>query len=102
MYERITQDQKNIAKIMKALAHPARIYIIEEISKNKICVCSLAKKLNLSFAGISRHFSILKNVGIVREEKERNNIYYRLVSNYVLLLLKSAKNVDECIASKKI
>ncbi len=101
MYERITQNQKDVAKIMKALAHPARIYIIEEISKDRICVCSLAKKLNLSVAGISRHFSILKNAGIVREEKEGNNIYYRLISNCVLLLLKSAKNTHECIVSRK-
>lgn len=101
MYERISKNQKNIAVIMKAMAHPARIYIIEEIIKNRICVCSLAKKLNLSFAGISRHFSILKNAGIVKEEKEGNNIYYRVVCNCIVVLLKSARNTYDCINSKK-
>lgn len=100
MYEKISENQRGIARIMKALAHPARVYIVEEISKNKICVCSLAKKLNLSVAGISRHFSILKNAGMVREEKERNNIYYRIVCECVLALLKSAKNTCDCMKSK--
>jgi len=97
MYERISKEQKEVAKILKALSHPARVYIIEEISRNKICVCSLAKKLNLSFGGISRHFSILKSAGIVEEEKDGNNIYYKIKSKCIIELLKKAYESNSCI-----
>jgi len=97
MYKNITKEQENCSKIFKALGHPVRFYLVEKILKNKICVCALANELDMSVPSISKHFSVLKNAGIVEEEREGNNIYYRIKSNCITDLLSSIRKVNKCI-----
>ncbi|PIS46999.1 MAG: ArsR family transcriptional regulator [Elusimicrobia bacterium CG08_land_8_20_14_0_20_51_18] len=101
MYEKITFGQKEKARLMKAFSHPARIFMLEAIAEKRICVCSLARSLNLSFAAVSRHFGVLRNAGIVEEDKEGNNIYYRLASDCVLELLQASGKAGRCLAVKR-
>jgi DNA-binding transcriptional ArsR family regulator len=97
MYKGITKEQKDSSKILKALGHPVRFYLLEKILKNKICVCALANELDMSVPSISKHFSVLKNAGIVEEEREGNNIYYRIKFTSIAELLNSVRKINKCI-----
>ncbi|MDX1957954.1 MAG: metalloregulator ArsR/SmtB family transcription factor [Leptospiraceae bacterium] len=74
--EGFTEKQIEIAKIAKAISHPARVAILEELLK-KTCICSdLVSSLPLAQATISQHLKELKSVGLIEGEIEGNSICY--------------------------
>ena len=67
------------AKIIKALAHPARLLIVDELSRHdERCVCELTELIGSDMSTVSRHLSQLKAAGIVEDEKRGKMIFYRL------------------------
>lgn len=67
------------ASIIKAMAHPTRLMIIEKISKQEYCVCELTAMVGADTSTISKHLAILKNAGIIRDEKRGQMVFYKLV-----------------------
>lgn len=73
------EDQLQFSDLCKALGHPARISIVQMLSKNEHLNCSdLKTKIELSLSTISRHCHILHRYGIIGYEVIGNNCYYRL------------------------
>ena len=67
------------AKIIKALAHPARLLIVDELAQHgERCVCELTEMIGTDMSTVARHLSQLKNAGIVTDEKRGTTVYYRL------------------------
>ena len=66
------------ASILKALAHPTRLFMIEELSKKSYCVCDLTEMVGLDVSTVSKHLSILKNAGLVNVEKKGKQVFYSL------------------------
>lgn len=72
------------AKIMKALAHPSRLFIVEELNKGERSVRELTTMIGSDTSTVSKHLSILRNAGIVRDEKRANMVFYHLTAKCVL------------------
>ena len=66
------------AKIIKAMAHPSRLLIIEELNKKEHCVGELTEMIGADASTVSKHLSILKNAGLVSDDKRGNLIFYTL------------------------
>jgi DNA-binding transcriptional ArsR family regulator len=66
------------ARILKALAHPSRLLIVEELARGERCVCELTEKVGADISTVSKHLSLLKAAGIVRDEKRGNQVWYEL------------------------
>ena len=66
------------ARIVKALAHPSRLYIVEELARGQQCVCVLTEMIGADMSTVSKHLSILKSAGIVEDEKRGLQVFYRL------------------------
>jgi len=66
------------AHIMKALAHPTRLFIIDELAKRERCVCELRNMIGADVSTVSRHLSVLKEAGVVEDEKRGLQVWYRL------------------------
>ena len=66
------------AKVMKALAHPTRLFIVDELSRGERCVCDLTEKIGADVSTVSKHLSVLKGAGIVRDDKRGVQVFYRL------------------------
>jgi len=67
------------ARIIKAMAHPTRLFIVDELAKNgERCVCELTEMVGVDMSTVSRHLSILKNAGIIEDEKRGAQVYYSL------------------------
>ncbi len=66
------------AKILKAMAHPTRLFIIEELQKEERCVNELTEMVGVDMSTMSKHLSVLKNAGLVTDDKRGNSIYYSL------------------------
>lgn len=75
--EIFTAKQNKIANMLKALAHPARIAIIQQLTKSEHCICGdLVDELGLAQPTISQHLKELKNIGIIKGCVEGKTISY--------------------------
>jgi ArsR family transcriptional regulator len=82
------------ARIIKALAHPSRLRMIEEIARNgQRCVCELAELVGLDMSTASRHLSQLKEAGILEDERRGQMTFYRLRTRCVLEFLQCIDRV---------
>lgn len=75
-----------LAKLLKALANPARLEIIEMLSQGEKSVEGIVQSTNLNFANASQHLQVLKNNNIVKARKEKQYVFYSLVNNEFLSL----------------
>lgn len=81
------------AKVMKALAHPTRMFIVDELSRGERCVCELTAMIGAEMPTVSRHLSLLKSAGLVDDEKRGSKIFYRLRVPCCLSFLKCVESV---------
>ena len=66
------------ARILKALAHPARLLMVDALAQGPLCVCELRAMVGSDLSTVSKHLSVLKNAGIVADEKRGAQVFYRL------------------------
>jgi ArsR family transcriptional regulator len=66
------------ARVIKAMAHPSRLLIIDELSRRERCVHELTEMIGADISTVSKHLSVLKNAGIVEDERRGVMVYYRL------------------------
>ena len=75
--EIFSDKQNKLASMMKALAHPARIAIIQQLVKANACICGdLVDELGLAQATISQHLKELKNAGLIKGTIEGTSVCY--------------------------
>lgn len=75
--EIFTEEQNRLASMLKALAHPARIAILQQIISANACICGdLVEELGLAQATISQHLKELKNAGIIQGTIEGVTVCY--------------------------
>lgn len=66
------------ARIIKALAHPTRLAIVDELKSGPRCVCEIHAVTGADRTTVSKHLSVLKNSGIVQDEKRGLQVFYNL------------------------
>lgn len=94
-----TPETNRLAKQLKALAHPARVAIIEHLAEQKGCINQdLVKELGLAQATVSQHLKELKSAQIIKGEIEENKMCYCLdnhVADQLLSKLNTLLSVDQ-------
>lgn len=66
------------AKIFKALGHPTRLMMVEKLVEGECCVCELVELAGVDFSTVSRHLSVLKEAGIISDDKRGQKVFYSL------------------------
>jgi ArsR family transcriptional regulator len=66
------------AQVFKALAHPSRLLIVDELMQSARCVCELTALVGSDMSTVSKHLSVLKAAGVVADERRGAQIWYRL------------------------
>jgi len=84
---------KNQARIIKALAHPTRLFIVDELARGERCVCELTDLIGVEMPTVSRHLGLLKRAGILAGEKRGSLVFYRLRVPCVLNFFKCVEAV---------
>lgn len=75
--EIFTNEQNRLAVMLKAMAHPARIAILQHIIQANACICGdLVEELGLAQATISQHLKELKNAGLIQGTIEGVSVCY--------------------------
>lgn len=87
------------AKIIKAMAHPTRLFIVDELGRNgERCVYALTEMIGVDMSTVSRHLAMLKNAGIIEDERRGAQVYYRLRVKCVLNFFECVESVMKCNA----
>ena len=90
------------AQILKALAHPSRIFIVEKLSEKSYCVCEITDMIGSDKSTVSKHLSILKNAGIVSTQRQGTTIYYSLEAPCLLRFIGCVEQVIEQNIEKQL
>lgn len=69
-----------LAEFLRALAHPRRIQIIEELRSGERDVATLAKATELAHSSVSQHLMVLRAKRVVAERRQGTRVFYRLRS----------------------
>jgi DNA-binding transcriptional ArsR family regulator len=94
MAARNTAKYEARAKVLKAMAHPTRLFIVDELAKGgEKCVCELTEMIGTDMSTVSRHLSILKEAGIIADEKRGVSVYYKLQMCCVMSFFKCVESV---------
>lgn len=99
-----SRHHNQIADMAKAMAHPARVAILEQILDSGSCICNdLVINIPLAQATISQHFKELKIAGIIKGQTEGKAVCYCIdednwnqMATVFSILFKSLKNKNCC------
>jgi ArsR family transcriptional regulator, arsenate/arsenite/antimonite-responsive transcriptional repressor len=99
--ELFTERQNEIANIAKAIAHPARVAIIEYLLKVDDCICNdIVDEINLAQPTVSQHLKELKIAGIIKGNIEGKAICYCINENTIDLLMSYFSGISKEIKDK--
>lgn len=83
------------AEVFKALSHPTRIFIVQRLLEREHYVNELTEMIGVEAPTISKHLSVLKNVGIIGSRKESNNVFYYIICKCVKDTLNCATKMEK-------
>ncbi|QOW10224.1 winged helix-turn-helix transcriptional regulator [Kaistella flava (ex Peng et al. 2021)] len=99
--EHFSDEQIELAKIAKALAHPARVAILEHLLKVNECICGeIVSELPLAQPTVSQHLKEMKNAGIIKGTIEGNSVCYCLNENIIEKLHLYFKEISTKLAER--
>jgi DNA-binding transcriptional ArsR family regulator len=71
------------ANLLKLMAHPMRLQILSVLSQDAQCVCHLSAVLNKPQPYVSQQLALLRNAGIIVDQKEGTNVFYGLANGQI-------------------
>lgn len=77
-------DFRKASDVFKALGNPNRLLIVDALGKGEKCVADLTKLVGLDISTVSNHLSVLRNVGLLVDERRGTQVFYTLKNPCVL------------------
>ena len=66
------------ARVVKALAHPTRLFLVDELARGERCVCDLTELVGADMSTVSKHLAVLRQAGVVEDERRGAQVFYSL------------------------
>lgn len=82
------ENSQKLAEFFKVFGDPTRIKILFALRQNEICVCDIAKLLDMTPSAISHQLRVLKQAKLVKNWRQGKVIFYSLDDNHIELILK--------------
>lgn len=99
MPSKIRDEHRSRAKVFKALGHPTRLFLIEELGRGERCVCELRDMVHADISTVSKHLSLLKEAGVVSDRKEGLKVFYSLRIPCVMKFFDCLDEVEKASAA---
>ncbi len=90
------------AKIIKAMGHPTRLFFVEILAEGERCVCDLTNLVGADVSTVSKHLSVLKNAGIVIDEKRGTQVHYSLRVPCILKFIDCVETALKVLAKEQV
>lgn len=82
------------SEVLKALAHPSRLFMVEKLEEKPYCVCELTAMVGADTSTVSKHLSILKAAGVIEEDrKQGTSVYYRVACDCYKMVTQGVERV---------
>ena len=81
------------AEFFKALAHPARIRVLELLSEREWSVSELIGEVGLEGSHLSQQLGVLRRANLIRARKEGTSVYYSIADRRIVKILQLSKEV---------
>lgn len=91
----IQRKYKTETQVFKALAHPTRLAVVETLAGGERCVCELQELVGSDMSTVSRHLSVLKQAGVIADDKRGAQVFYSLTLPCVMTFLECLRLPDE-------
>lgn len=78
---RSAQEYRAGADVFKALGHPSRLLVVDVLSHGERCVAELTELIGCDTSTVSNHLAVLRNAGIVADERRGQQVFYRLAAS---------------------
>ncbi len=79
------------AEVIKAIAHPVRLRIVEILSRGEACVCHLTALLGQRQPYVSQQLTVLRGAGLVHDHRDGVMVYYRLADERVYEVVRTTR-----------
>lgn len=89
------------ARLMKALAHPTRLFIVDELAGGERCVSELQGLVGADISTVSKHLALLKSAGVITDDKRGLQVFYRLQTPCVLNVFECVRQVQDAVKPVK-
>lgn len=89
------------AEVLKALAHPIRLAIVQHLAPGEKCVCEIVEHTGTTQSNISKHLGILKKAGLIQDRKKGLSVYYRLVMPGAMSFFRCVQTILERQTSER-
>ena len=66
------------ARVIKAMAHPTRLFLVDELGRGERTVGELHSLVGTDMSTVSRHLAVLRDAGIIQDDKRGNQVFYSL------------------------
>lgn len=86
----MTPDYDTLSNCLKALAHPARLQILDMLRRGEVCVCHIETALGRRQAYVSQQLMVLRETGLVASRRDGLRVFYRLADPLAADLLDAA------------
>jgi len=87
------------ARIIKAMAHPTRLFVVDELFRHgEHCVCELTQMVGADMSTVSRHLAILTSAGLIEHDKRGLQVYYRVRVGCISDFLDCVESLVKCNA----
>lgn len=105
MQQSTVPDYETLSSRLKLLAHPERLRILDVLRRDAECVCHLEALLGKPQPYVSQQLRFLRQAGLIADEKEGQNVYYRLIDAEVMRwldqVLGPAQDEDPALTAHK-
>lgn len=90
------------ARVIKALGHPTRLIIIDELSRGERCVRDLRELVGADLSTVSRHLALLRGAGLVVDDRRGAQVFYRLRVPCILNFFGCVEAVLQATAARAV
>jgi ArsR family transcriptional regulator len=90
-----SREYRRGADVFKALGHPSRLLIVDVLAGGEHCVSDLTRMVGSDPSTVSNHLAVLRNVGLVVDEKRGQQVFYRLGAPCVTKIFRCLEDLRE-------
>ena len=80
-------ELESLAELFKVFGDPTRIRILFVLFETEVCVCDLARALNMTQSAVSHQLRILKQSRLVKNRREGKSMFYSLADDHVRTMI---------------
>lgn len=66
------------ARVLKAMAHPSRLAMLDALADGELCVCELQQLVGSDMSTVSKHLAVMRAAGLVEDRRQGPQVFYRV------------------------